>query len=146
MPAPILPRRGMGALPPGLTRLRPRVVNVPGATVSAANRSYRGPSGLLDRLSMPALVLPPARGVAGLGGCGCGCGGDCQKGLGLFDSGFDFSQWGVAEWGIVAVGGYLAISLVADLFAAGRGVKKYKARISKRRAIRQKYQRELAAA
>jgi hypothetical protein len=46
----------------------------------------------------------------------------------------------------VAVGGYLAISLVADLFAAGRGVKKYKARISKRRAIRQKYQRELAAA
>lgn len=54
-------------------------------------------------------------------GLGCAsCGGTC-KGMGLFDSGMDFSQWGAVEWLIVAVGGYMVISTV---FTTGRAVRK----------------------
>lgn len=53
---------------------------------------------------------------------GCHCGGTCAdcsgSGLGLFDAGFDVTQWGAGEW-IAALGiGYLAVSLVGDM---GRG-------------------------
>ena len=59
----------------------------------------------------------------GMGCCGMGCACGCNKGMGLFDSGTDFTQWGAAEWAIVAIGGYVAFSLVGDLFAVGRGVR-----------------------
>lgn len=62
---------------------------------------------------------PPAYGMAG---CGCGCGGKC--GMGLFDSGGDFTQWGVAEWAVVGVGAYLVLSLAGDTRRTVQGVKR----------------------
>jgi hypothetical protein len=50
------------------------------------------------------------------------------RGLGLFDS-MDFTTWGIAEWGIVAVGAYLILSLAGDV---GRGRKKVKRALRKR--------------
>lgn len=60
--------------------------------------------------SFPQLDLANMGGCSGLGGCGCG--GTCKGGLGLFDSGMDFTTWGWQEWGIVIVGGYVALSTV----------------------------------
>lgn len=46
---------------------------------------------------------------------GCsGMAGGCNRGLGIFDSGMDWSQWGIVEWSIVAGGAYFAISLFSD--------------------------------
>jgi hypothetical protein len=64
-------------------------------------------------------------GCAGLGcrglGCGGGCGNDVRgkcsgtcAGLGLFDSGMDFTTWGWPEWAIVGVGVYAGMSLLGD--------------------------------
>jgi hypothetical protein len=44
-------------------------------------------------------------------------------GLGFFDS-FDLSSWGLAEWGSILVGGYLVASLVGDVGAARKRVRK----------------------
>jgi hypothetical protein len=77
-----------------------------------------------DAAAMPAPILQ--RGV-GCGGDHCDCGGACgghAPGIGLFDS-TDFTQWGVAEWGAIAVGAYLVISLFTDASRASRSVKKY---------------------
>jgi len=159
-PAPIL--RGFGAAPETrivLPAVRPAVTGV--ARANQVRPSYLAP--LLDRMAggssrfNPTPTMPRTGGwsgsriatngvPSGLSGCGCGCGGSCQHGLGLFESGLDFSGWGIPEWGIMAVGGYLVISLVGDLLSAGRGVKKYGQRVAKRRAIRAKFKRELAAA
>jgi hypothetical protein len=70
-------------------------------------------------IAAPVLFTPA---VSGLGGCPCGCAGGCgaRAGLGLFESGFDWSQWGIGEWTAAAVGGYLALSVVGDLFKVGR--------------------------
>ena len=43
-------------------------------------------------------------------GLGCACG--CNKGMGLFESGMDYTQWGLVEWGIVVVGGYMVLSTI----------------------------------
>lgn len=82
-------------------------------------------------------------------GCGCGCGGSCFKGLGqvdtvvnvtpsggsvapatwytnlfpsgtLFGSGSDISGWGLGEWGIVAIAGYVLISVFTTTQRLGR--------------------------
>jgi hypothetical protein len=74
---------------------------------------------------------PPIRwnGLSGLSGCagGCGCGGKCgdkhDHGMGFFSSGMDFNGWGAAEWGIVALGGYLALSIIGDAFTVGRAAR-----------------------
>lgn len=55
----------------------------------------------------------------GLGGCGCG--GRC--GLGLFESGFDFSQWSGVEWALVAIGGYMLLSTMFTTRRAARRVR-----------------------
>ena len=73
-----------------------------------------------DSVAMPAPV------VNGLGGCHCGgtcggCGGH-SHGMGLFDSGLDYSGWGLAEFAVVGAGVYLGVSLISDLFSAGRTV------------------------
>jgi hypothetical protein len=48
------------------------------------------------------------------GGLGCAaCGGKCG-GMGLFDSGMDFSGWGLVEWSIVALGAYVVVSIAND--------------------------------
>ena len=75
-------------------------------------------------------------------GMGCGCSGlgcSCSSGLGLFDSGMDFSAWGIPEWSIVAVGAYALLSLVGDTKRGARRVKAvasgaYKGARSARRA------------
>lgn len=55
--------------------------------------------------------------AAGMGGCGCagmagtcGCGGSC--GMGLFDSGMDFTTWAWPEWSIVGLVGYMLLSTI----------------------------------
>lgn len=55
----------------------------------------------------------------GLGGCGCG--GKCG-GLGLFDSGLDFSQWGTTEFAIVGTVGYMLLSTLFTTQRAARRV------------------------
>lgn len=76
----------------------------------------------------PPMAYPMAGG-AGLGDCGCGgkCGGCGDHkhghGFGLFESGMDYTQWGPMEWGAVAIGGYLALSIVGDMFTAGKAVR-----------------------
>lgn len=56
----------------------------------------------------------------GMGACCADCAGKpagsvCgSKGLGLFDSGMDFTTWGWPEWGIVAAGVYAGLSLLGD--------------------------------
>jgi hypothetical protein len=66
-------------------------------------------------------------------GMGCAdCGGKC-KGLGLFDSGADFTQWGAGEWAIAIVGGYM---LVSTVFTTGRAVKSVRAIPGERRKRR----------
>jgi hypothetical protein len=60
-------------------------------------------------------------------GCACDWGG---KGLGLFDTGMDFSGWGPVEWGVVALGGYMVLSTV---FTTGRAVSKVRALPGERR-------------
>lgn len=60
-------------------------------------------------------------------GCagGCGCGGTCgdDHGMGLFDSA-DPTTWGVGEYGVLGIGGYLAYKLVEDAKTVGKAVGK----------------------
>ena len=80
-----------------------------------------------DSVAVPAPILyTPSR---GLSGCGCGgtcggCGDDHSHGLGLFDSGFDLSGWGVAEWGTVAFGVYVLAKVFGDAKRVGTKVRK----------------------
>jgi len=64
-------------------------------------------------------AAPGLHGCAGLGctsGCKCkaGLGCSCNKGMGLFDSGMDFTTWGPAEWAIAGIGVYTLFSLFGD--------------------------------
>jgi hypothetical protein len=74
-------------------------------------------------------------GLSGTGGCnglGCAqCGGTCgmgQASTGLFGTGLfassDPSTWGVGEYAVIAIGGYLAINLITDAQAAGKATKR----------------------
>lgn len=97
---------------------------------------------------MPAPILG---GVARAGlGCGCGCsgagkcGGGHSHGLGLFESGLDYSQWTFVEWSLAAVGVYLVINVASDMLSVGRGAKRIVQKRRRRSQIRQKYQQELA--
>ena len=80
------------------------------------------------------IAAPQGMGCAGLGcpagGTGCGC-----AGMGLFESGTDFTQWGLPEWGIVFVGVYMLFSTV---FTTGRAVTKVRALPGERRKRRAK--------
>jgi hypothetical protein len=64
----------------------------------------------------PIFGNPAPLSSRGMGACcsSCAHGGECDshKGLGLFDSGMDFTTWGLPEWGIVALGGYMLFSTV----------------------------------
>lgn len=56
----------------------------------------------------------------------------CQgPGLGMFESGMDWTQWGVAEWITVAAGAYFAFSLISDV---GRGASKVRRTVRSSRA------------
>jgi hypothetical protein len=76
------------------------------------------------------------------GGLGCiQCGGKCG-GLGLFESGMDFSQWGWPEFLIVALGGYMVAS---TLFATSRAVKTVRGLPGERRKRKAAHYRKLAS-
>jgi len=55
----------------------------------------------------------------------------CSQGLGIFDAGLNFDQWGWAEWAAVATGAYFAISLFQD---SSRGVKRVRRAVRRRAA------------
>lgn len=57
-------------------------------------------------------------------GLGCGCGQGCGMGcgMGLFDSGLDFSQWGLTEWGTLLGGLYMLFSVFSTTRRAARSV------------------------
>ncbi len=74
-------------------------------------------------------------GSCGRGLAGCGCGGTCS-GMGIFESGFDLSQWGWAEWAVVAVGGYMLISTVSTTRRVGKSIADYPARRRSAKAAR----------
>jgi hypothetical protein len=88
-----------------------------------------------DSAAMPAPILQ--RGV-GCGGDSCNCGGTCggapAAGMGLFDS-MDFTTWGVGEWGTIAVGAYIVISLFNDAGRATRTIRKATRRRVRRVAV-----------
>jgi hypothetical protein len=72
-----------------------------------------------DCMAMSGTCAEGAMRGLGCGGCGGKCGREC--GLGLFDGGLDPSTWGLPEWGVVLLGGYMVISTVfTTKRAAGR--------------------------
>jgi len=60
----------------------------------------------------------------GFGGLGCGCTKPGSCGMGLFDAGLDFSQWGAVEWTLLAVGGYMLLSTVSTTQRGAERVRK----------------------
>lgn len=84
----------------------------------------------------------------GLSGCagGCGCGGRCHRGLGLFDSGMDFTGWALGEWVVVALGAWVLFSTVTTTRRTYRAASEriagaYSRAAKRRRAKRQQFMR-----
>ena len=71
-------------------------------------------------------------------GLGCAsCGGTCgmgQTSTGLFGTGLfassDPSTWGVGEYAVIAIGGYLAINVITDAQSAGKATRKAYRRVT----------------
>lgn len=66
------------------------------------------------------LFQKPAYGMGGSCCSSCAHGGTCSGGLGLFESGMDFTAWTWQEWLVVGLGGYMLTSLT---FGAKRGAR-----------------------
>ena len=98
--------------------------------VKGSGHEHTGPGTSLTLLAPPNYRVGGMTGCAGMGGCGCG--GACG-GLGLFESGADFTAWGWPEWGLVLVGGYMLLSTV---FTTGRAVSRVRALPGERRKAR----------
>ena len=78
--------------------------------------AHYGPGTSLTLLTRPVFAAP---------GLGCAsCAGDCsscsRKGMGLFETGFSPSDWGIGEWSVIGIGAYM---LFSTLFTTGRAVK-----------------------
>lgn len=119
---------------------------------SSALTSLRGPTADEQTLapSWTPLGLSGLRGVRGLGCAdGCQCGGSCGGGMGrgmrggcgmgLFDTPWDLSTWGFAEWGIAALAGYALFSMFYTSSRASRAI----SRSSSARRTRRSKQAEL---
>lgn len=89
---------------------------------------YPPPYDFLSPVCPPPGGNPAAARAAGwsggLSGCGCGgtCGGCGSHGMGLFDSGLDYTQWGWQEWAALAAIVYVGHKLITDVGRAGKGV------------------------
>lgn len=70
---------------------------------------------------------------------GMGCA--CNDGLGLFDSGADFSQWGGVEWTLVGVGAFALLSMFSTAKRGATGIRKS---VRRRSSRRRKAQQETA--
>lgn len=84
-------------------------------------------TGLGDYISPFGFTTPQYLTPGNCRGLGC-AGTGCNCGMGLFDSGLDFSAWSYAEWAIVALGLYVVVSITNDVKrgasrAAGRAKK-----------------------
>lgn len=64
--------------------------------------------------------------IDGMGMCGCaglkGCPCDKSGGLGLFDTGLDFTGWGLPEFGIVGLGIYMLLSTLSTTKRGARRI------------------------
>lgn len=65
--------------------------------------------------------------------------------MGIFDSGADFSEWGLAEWAAIGLGSYVAISLFSDIGKGVSGTRKRIRRAGARRRKRAQLKQELKA-
>lgn len=85
-------------------------------------------------LGSPANLNPPAalRSPAGAG-------------LGLFESGLDFSQWSIGEWAAIVLGGYVLVSFIGDTKRTAKGVSRRIRRVGAKSRRRKQLQEELAA-
>lgn len=97
---------------------------------------YGPGTGLIQRISW---TTGQEAQMQGLGDCGCGC--DRCGGLGLFDSGWDVSTWGLPEWGVVTVAAYMVGS---TLFTTKRAARSLAAIPGRRRAKKAEYHRTMA--
>ena len=52
----------------------------------------------------------------------------CSQGLGIFEAGLNFDQWGISEWATVLAGAYVAVSLFQDSSRAVSRVSRYRRR------------------
>jgi hypothetical protein len=93
---------------------------------------HYGPGTAMVQFSKPVAGY----GMTGLGcrcangGMGCAC-----KGMGLFDAGVDFTQWGMAEWAIVGIAGYALLSTVFTTQRGAQRVRKSFRKYARRRAV-----------
>jgi hypothetical protein len=81
--------------------------------------------------SIPCASQNPVKVASGLGCAGLCCGGGC--GLGLFDSGLDYTQWGIPEYATILGGAYLLFSV---FFTTKRGTQAVRKTIRKHRRRR----------
>lgn len=87
-------------------------------------------TGLVQRINWTTGDSIPLKGMGCDGGCGCKkCGG-----LGLFDSGTDYSGWGLPEWGIIGLGAYMLLSTALTTSRAVTRVRALPGERRKRRA------------
>lgn len=76
--------------------------------ITGIGHEHQGPGTSLVQFT------PPEHDVRGMG-CSCG-----NRGMGLFESGIDFSSWGWQEWFAVAIGGYVITSMFFTTKRAAR--------------------------
>lgn len=114
-------------------RMTPDPSPQPGTAL--VQRIQENPRGFGAYYGTPTYFATPA-GQSGIRGLGCGCGCNNPDGMGLFDTGLDFSGWGWQEWGIALLGGYMVASTLFTTKraarAAGDSVRRARRRVGKR--------------
>lgn len=88
--------------------------------IQGQGHEHQGPGTSLTLFSAPNYRVTGA--PQGLG-CGCkggGLGCSCNKGMGLFESGFDFTSWTWQEWFVIGIGGYVITSMLFTTKRAAR--------------------------
>jgi hypothetical protein len=104
-----------------------------------------------DSVAIPAPILyTPGGGLSGLGGCGCGgtcggCGDHHLHGMGLFDTGFDLTGWGIGEWAVAGVGLYTLFKIIGDTKRVTSSVKKSSRSRAAKLRRRESLEKQLAA-
>lgn len=90
-------------------------------------QNFVTPQRLINVLKSAQIQIPAGWGGMGHADCGCGCGGTCggkTAGMGLFESGTDFSGWGIGEWSVVAVGIFAVWSTMGTVARGARSARK----------------------
>jgi hypothetical protein len=89
---------------------------------------HTGPGTAMIQFNLPNMAY---RGMGCCGNCAPGftCNGAGLRGLGLFDSGMDFTSWGWQEWAVVGAAGYILSSM---FFTGRRAVRQVREGVGKR--------------